>query len=62
MQVVEPERHYLTMAEGEGVMGRDEEGGMTREVPAHHLEFAFEIIYSLIIFWFAMDNRVSREA
>ena len=25
MQVVEPERHYLTMAEGEGVMGRDEE-------------------------------------
>ena len=43
-------------------MGRDEEGDMIGEVPAHHLEFAFEIISSLIGFWFVMDNKVSRYA
>ena len=43
-------------------MGRNEEGGMIGEVPAHHLKFTFEIISSLIAFWFVMDNKVSREA
>lgn len=40
-------------------MGRDENGDMIGEVPAHYLEFAFEIASSLIAFWFVMENKVS---
>lgn len=38
-------------------MGRDENGDMIGEVPAHYLEFAFEIISSIIVFWFCVDNK-----
>mmetsp|Transcript_40406 Transcript_40406/g.94940 ORF Transcript_40406/g.94940 Transcript_40406/m.94940 type:complete len:314 (-) Transcript_40406:682-1623(-) len=37
-------------------MGRTENGDMVGEVPGHYLEFAFEIISSLIAFWFCMEN------
>mmetsp|Transcript_4003 Transcript_4003/g.5418 ORF Transcript_4003/g.5418 Transcript_4003/m.5418 type:complete len:81 (+) Transcript_4003:39-281(+) len=38
-------------------MGREPNGDMVGEGPAHYLEFAFEIISSLIAFWFCMDNK-----
>ena len=39
-------------------MGRDEDGDMRGEVPAHYCEFVFNIISSLITFVFVMDNKV----
>jgi len=38
-------------------MGRDEDGGMVGEVAAHYLEFTFEIISSIIVFCFCVDNK-----
>ena len=41
------------------LMGNDEQrDGMVGEVPAHFLECSFEIIISLIAFWFYMDNKI----
>lgn len=38
-------------------MGKTDNGDMVGEVPAHYLEFVFEIISSMIAFWFCMDNK-----
>ena len=37
-------------------MGQTRTGGMRGEVPAHHCEFLFEIISSIITCWFTLDN------
>ena len=43
-------------------IGRDEGGGMLGEVPAHYLEFCFEITSSLIAFCFPVLCRIRNSA
>ena len=42
-------------------MGRTNTGGMAGEVMAHHFEFFFETVSSLITCWFAMENMLVAE-